>query len=284
MLRHDRPDRFRTTEQPVGWRSRFCPTLVSGSKRSGEIRIGGDEISGRARRSLSGRASSRSRIARSCSASSMASAGSVGAGQPSRACGRCLGSSRELGEVGQADPRRPERLQAHRKTERVAGLGRDRGGDRRNKSAAQLRRPQAPAQDAPLRAGSGSSRDRRRSARARQSSKIGSSTILRGNIFSARPARIPRRSSCPARPRLARRRLSRSVAEGGGTATSRSKGFEHDQDFVQRHWPHGSHRRQLRQHRQHPVGLLERSSRERAQLVEPLAPVRRLGQSCRAHR
>ena len=57
------------------------------------------------------------------------------------------------------------------------------------------------------------------------------------------------------------------------------QGLEHQQDFIQRHWPHGAHRRQLRQHRQNSVGVFERSSCERAQLVEPLAPVRRLGQA-----
>ena len=43
--------------------------------------------------------------------------------------------------------------------------------------------------------------------------------------------------------------------------------------------PTGRHRCQLGQHREHPIGLLERSGRERAESVEPLAPVGRGGQT-----
>jgi hypothetical protein len=48
MIRHDRPDCFRTTEEPVAGGPGTAPPLVSGSKRSREKRICRDEMSGRA--------------------------------------------------------------------------------------------------------------------------------------------------------------------------------------------------------------------------------------------
>jgi hypothetical protein len=51
--------------------------------------------------------------------------------------------------------------------------------------------------------------------------------------------------------------------------------FEDDQNFTERDWTDRGHRRQLGQYREHPVGLLERSGRELAQLVEPLPPIGR---------
>ena len=71
-----------------------------------------------------------------------------------------------------------------------------------------------------------------------------------------------------------------SVAlRSGRDGSLQEQRLEHHQDFIQRHWTYGAHRRQLRQHRQHSLGVFERSSGEPAQLVKPFAPVRRLGQA-----
>jgi hypothetical protein len=51
--------------------------------------------------------------------------------------------------------------------------------------------------------------------------------------------------------------------------------FEDDENFTERDRTDGRHRCQLGQYREYPVGLLERSRRELAQLVEPLPPLGR---------
>jgi hypothetical protein len=48
VLRHDRPDSLRTTEQPIASGPAPAPALVSSSERSGEKRICRDQMSGRA--------------------------------------------------------------------------------------------------------------------------------------------------------------------------------------------------------------------------------------------
>ena len=100
VLRHDRSNRFRTTEQPVAGGPGPAPPLVSGSKRSGEKRICRDEMSRGARAFLS---SSLKTVEKSEIVFGLIdSVGWVTRGGPTEPCiGRCFGSSREFGEVGQ---------------------------------------------------------------------------------------------------------------------------------------------------------------------------------------
>ena len=186
VLRHDRSDRFRTTEQPVAGCPAPAPALVSSSERSGEKRICGDQISGRADAffSLSLKTAENGEIVFGF----IDGVGGISWGRPSEPC---VSWPYRLGAQSSAKSRQmtfrsPKGFKVSKDRWSGHGLGRGQGRNRRNT----IRRSAAPATSASARR----SCSTRVSFVARppicsrtRSRKIGSSTILRREHHSASP-------------------------------------------------------------------------------------------------
>ena len=174
-------------KKPVRRRPAKAPPLIPRSEGSGEIWIGGQQITRRAGAIFRGRGKpiegwrDRTRHHR------WPQPDRGGAGHPIREVGRRLRPPGKFGKVGQPALGGAHRFQAHRRTERAVVLGRDRGGDRRKNSRRRRRRRRVPGRAARSRGGLDWSPSSASSCWRAASSRIGSSMILRGKSFSASP-------------------------------------------------------------------------------------------------
>ena len=201
----------RPTDQPIGRCPGSAPALVAGPQRSGEIGIGGDQIAGRPGALLRKRGEpiENGEIVLGV----VDGIGGIRRCRPAEPGSGCrFRPSRKLGKVGKPALGGPDGLQSIEGRHARPGLVEieTRIGEADPAFGRAGRKRQA--RDAPLRAGSGSWRDRRRSARARHRAGSAPRRSCAGTSFRRAPARTPRRSSGLAQPRSVRRRPCHSVA------------------------------------------------------------------------
>ena len=214
-------------------------------------------------------------MARSCSASSIA-VGRIGRRRPAEpGRRRGLGAAARVRQNPVAGPRPIARPQAHRRRAPAAAPDRDRSAGRRRISGALPLPPRAQARGARAQGASGSLQGRPRSAARTASSRIGSSTIFRGNIFSARPGT---NTASKLRPRAASIGPTKTFpyrCTGGGTAISRSRLRRTMRTSLSVTGPTEAMGASSERIASTRSGCLSACVASAPELVEPLAPVRR---------